>query len=182
MPSPNGSTPVFGYPYLLETDPPDVATASEDLALALETTLIPLAETSGSPAWTSYTPTWTSNGTSPSLGNGTLVGLYKKIGRLVAVRIEFIVGSTSTEGSGVYSFALPFAAATESSVSQLLTTYYNNNVNAYCGISIILEGASTTQPYSGESGSGGSIFPLGASQITGTGQVLNIQGTYESST
>lgn len=36
MPSPNGSTAVYGFPYLLETDPPDVATASEDLATSIE--------------------------------------------------------------------------------------------------------------------------------------------------
>lgn len=36
MPSPSGSTPVFGLPYPLETDQPDAATALEDLALAVE--------------------------------------------------------------------------------------------------------------------------------------------------
>jgi microcystin-dependent protein len=36
MPNPSGSTPVFGFPYLLETDIPDIATASEVLALAVE--------------------------------------------------------------------------------------------------------------------------------------------------
>jgi hypothetical protein len=36
MPVPSGSTPVFGLPFPLETDIPDVATAIEQLALAVE--------------------------------------------------------------------------------------------------------------------------------------------------
>ena len=34
--TPGGATPVFGLPYLLETDVPDVAAASQQLALAVE--------------------------------------------------------------------------------------------------------------------------------------------------
>lgn len=41
MPAPNGSTAKYGFPYLLETDPPDVATASEDLAQAVENIIAP---------------------------------------------------------------------------------------------------------------------------------------------
>ena len=99
MPSPSGATPVFGIPYLEETDAPDVATASEDMALAVETLLVPF-EGSTTPQWTSFTPTWQASGTAPSLGNGTLTGYYKKIGRQVAVRINLTAGSTTTYGTG----------------------------------------------------------------------------------
>lgn len=67
------------------------------------------ATTAGT-AWASYTPTWTAT-SNPSLGNGTLVGRYHKIGRTVVVEINLIPGSTTTFGSGGYSFAIPFAAA-----------------------------------------------------------------------
>jgi len=75
-------------------------------------------------AWTSYTVTWTSSGTAPAKGNGTMVGYYSKIGRQVTVKIEFNSGSTTTFGTGYYSFSLPFAAA---------TTGVPTNQVAHCG-------------------------------------------------
>ena len=62
-------------------------------------------------AWTSYTPLWTSSGTAPALGNGTIVGYYAKAGRLVTAKIAMEGGSTTTFGTGSYSFSLPFTAA-----------------------------------------------------------------------
>jgi len=62
-------------------------------------------------AWTSYTPTWTSTGTAPVLGNGTIVGYYAKVGRLVTAKIAMEGGSTTTFGTGSYSFTLPLTAA-----------------------------------------------------------------------
>jgi hypothetical protein len=58
--------------------------------------------------WTSYTPTWAASGTAPSLGNGTLTGNYLQVGKQVIVRIAFIAGSTTTFGTGNWSFTLPF--------------------------------------------------------------------------
>lgn len=62
--------------------------------------------------WTSYTPAWTSSGTAPAIGNGTIVGSYAKIGRIVIAKIMVETGSSTTYGTGFYSFSLPFTAAT----------------------------------------------------------------------
>lgn len=62
-------------------------------------------------AWTAYTPAWTSSGTAPVLSNGTVVGYYAKVGRLVTVKIEQNSGSSTTFGTGFYSWSLPVAAA-----------------------------------------------------------------------
>lgn len=62
-------------------------------------------------AWTSYTPVWSSSGTAVSLGNGTIVGYYAKVGRLVTAKVEMNSGSTTTFGSGFYSWTLPLTAA-----------------------------------------------------------------------
>ncbi|MFI8297278.1 hypothetical protein ACIGCZ_15195 [Streptomyces nigra] len=62
-------------------------------------------------AWTAYTPTWTSTGTAPSLGNGTILGRYMKIGRTVICHINMTAGSTTTYGTGNYNWSLPFQAA-----------------------------------------------------------------------
>lgn len=58
--------------------------------------------------WISYTPTWSAQSTAPSLGNGSLIGRYMKIGRTVYVFIRLTVGSTTTFGTGSWSFSLPF--------------------------------------------------------------------------
>lgn len=63
-------------------------------------------------AWEPYTPTWTSSGTAPAIGNGSLGGAYMKVGRLVFWRVAMTIGTTSTIGTGVYTWSLPPFAAT----------------------------------------------------------------------
>lgn len=61
--------------------------------------------------WTSFPPVWTAATTNPVLGNGTLTGRYMKIGRTVVCHINLTTGSTTTYGSGTYSFTLPVTSA-----------------------------------------------------------------------
>jgi len=63
--------------------------------------------------WTSFTPTWTSTGTQPSLGNGTLTGRYQRIGNTFHFRIELVAGSTTTYGTGTWTFSLPFTPTSQ---------------------------------------------------------------------
>ena len=92
---------------------------------------------SGNPSidtsWTAYTPTWTSDGTQPTLGNGTLTGFYKQIGKLVCVRVIFIFGTTSNSGTGTWRFSLPIAAASADGV-QLPCSLMDNATNWYTGV------------------------------------------------
>ena len=60
--------------------------------------------------WTAYTPTWTGAGGNPAIGNGSLTGAYVKAGRWVVNRIRITAGSTTTFGSGIYSFGLSHTA------------------------------------------------------------------------
>lgn len=70
--------------------------------------------------WTTYTPTWTAATTNPAIGNGTLSGAYQKIGKTIQVRINVVPGSTTTFGTGAWSFALPETAASVASMSTFL--------------------------------------------------------------
>ena len=63
----------------------------------------------GTPA--SYTPTWSAASVNPSLGNGTLTGQYTLRGKLCLVRIRLVIGSTTTLGTGNWSFSLPLTSA-----------------------------------------------------------------------
>jgi hypothetical protein len=62
--------------------------------------------------WTAYTPSWGSTGTQPAIGNGTLQASYLRVGKLVYVHIYWKAGSTTTYGTGIYFFSLPFSAYT----------------------------------------------------------------------
>lgn len=64
-------------------------------------------------AWTSYTPTWGSSGSAPSLGNGTLVGKYVLVGKACTCHINLIMGSTTTYGSGIWNWLLPFTSVND---------------------------------------------------------------------
>jgi hypothetical protein len=69
--------------------------------------------TASTSAWTTYTVTW-SGGAGVSLGNGTLVGKYRQLGKTVQVKIKLVAGSTTTFGSTVWSFSLPVTALSTS--------------------------------------------------------------------
>lgn len=67
----------------------------------------------GGAAWTPYTPTWRSSGTQPVVNNGVLVGRYRQFGKTVVVSIQLTIGTTTTIGTGTYSWDLPFQAANQ---------------------------------------------------------------------
>ena len=59
-------------------------------------------------AWQTYTPAWTSDGTAPAIGNGTLSGRYRLLdASSMQIIIQFVRGSTSTNGTGNYQFSMP---------------------------------------------------------------------------
>ena len=59
-------------------------------------------------AWTNYTPTWSASPTPPAIGNGTIVGRYKELdGTTLAISIVVTMGTTTTFGSGGWTFTLP---------------------------------------------------------------------------
>jgi hypothetical protein len=88
-------------------------------------------------AYTTYTPTWTnSSGTQPSLGNGTLNGRYKQIGKTVFVNIKLNFGSSTTAGSpdgGNWTFSLPVNAIAAEAI-MLTAAFLDNGIHWYSGI------------------------------------------------
>ena len=61
--------------------------------------------------WTAYTPVWASTGTAPAIGNGTIAGRYCQMGKLVVCQGKMLIGSTSTFGTGAYTWSLPVTSA-----------------------------------------------------------------------
>lgn len=64
--------------------------------------------------WTSYTPTWTGATTNPVYGNASVSAAWTKIGKTVFVRMYLIMGSTTTYGSGFWSWSLPSGQSAQS--------------------------------------------------------------------
>ena len=75
----------------------------------LSATTLSLSGSQLDTAWTSYVPTWTGS-TSPVIGNGTIEGYYKLIGKTCFVRGNIAMGTTTTYGSGEWLIGLPFPA------------------------------------------------------------------------
>lgn len=65
--------------------------------------------------WATYTPTWTASTSNPVIGNGTLQGRYRRTGSMVDLWLWLKAGTTTTFGSGLYSFSLPVTARTSAS-------------------------------------------------------------------
>ncbi|MFE0699112.1 hypothetical protein [Streptomyces sp. NPDC058872] len=102
--------------------------------------------------WTSYTPSWTSTGTAPAIGNGSLFGRYKLIGKLCIVNFEMLAGTTTTFGTGVWGFSAPFTAANPGSsttnFSYLGSARGHSATAWYTGTVGILKNTSVARIYS----------------------------------
>lgn len=111
---------------------------------------------------TSYTPVWTSTGTAPSISNGTLVGRYKLIGKRCTATIRLTAGSSTTYGTGVYMFSLPFQASSAMDwIGRAFVGDLSVGAAGYSqGTAFVGASASTMNLYSGNTG--------GSSQIGAT--------------
>ena len=132
-------------------------------------------------AWTAYSPTWTGSSSNPFLGNGTLVGRYKEIGKTVFIYIKLTAGSSTTFGTGYWKFTLPVTAL-NSNVVILNTLFLQSPSTWYQGMSYTA--------YAG--GDGTYVVPVlnqgatASAAVTSsvpfswaTGDTLTITGSYE---
>lgn len=74
-------------------------------------------------AYSTYVPTWASSGTQPDPGNAIRNFRYLQIGKLVHVVFQFSMGSTTTFGTGSYSWTLPVTASTTPSQARAGIVY-----------------------------------------------------------
>ena len=81
-------------------------------------------------AWTAYTPTWASSGTQPAIGNGSILGRYVQVGKTVTVMINLVMGTTTTFGTGTYTFTVPFL-----SVNRMNNAWVGSALGTHVGFS-----------------------------------------------
>jgi hypothetical protein len=84
-----------------------------------------------------FLPAWTTTGTSPSIGNGSLFGGYSLSDGLCHATVNLVGGTTTTWGTGQYSFSLPFTPKANAVGSFYIfdsgTAYYAGSVLAQSG-------------------------------------------------
>lgn len=134
-------------------------------------------------AWTTYTPAWTAATTNPVVNNGTLTGRYSKFGRDVRFHINLICGSTTTYGSGTYSFSLPPFAAANLGASMIGNVHLLGT--ARWGGQIVITPAATTFGNFFPASSGDSRLAFHTPSVPeamANGTQLRITGSYESAT
>lgn len=132
-------------------------------------------------AWTSYTPIWTGAVTNPVLGDGTLVGAYKQVGKIVFVRVKLSAGSTTTFGTGAWYFTLPVVAKTTEGV-QLVCSMRGGTMlspNWYVGIVNGAYGEFTDKSAIITSASPAVAVSAGDPFIWSQGHTLQFNGSYE---
>ncbi|MFI6440472.1 hypothetical protein [Streptomyces sp. NPDC050759] len=136
-------------------------------------------------AWNTYTPTWTAATTAPAIGNGTLTGKYAVVGKVCHFTALVAFGSTTTFGSGAYSFGLPVTAGALGGLPQfagVASSSAGGRALISCqpsgptsSTSYTLWGPQTaTSPKAEQIGSDG---VLGGAFVSGS--MIRISGTYE---
>lgn len=161
---------------------PTTATAAWSIKLD-NVTVSPSQYVYGSPVtdWQSYTPTWSSDGTVPTVGNGTVNGVWRRVGDSMEVRTRVNFGSTSTKGTGNYSISIPlgFSIDTSKLTSGIQTTnslgignYLSNLTTTAAQVQSILLNSSTSVRASTDQNSISNIFSSGQTNVfNATGDV-----------
>jgi hypothetical protein len=103
-------------------------------ATTVSATTIVLSGSDITSSWTSYVPTWSSNGiTQPTIGDGSITGAYKVIGKTCFYRGKLLFGTTTSGGSGAWEISLPFTAASADGV-QLPVSILDQGIDWYQGL------------------------------------------------
>jgi hypothetical protein len=132
--------------------------------------------------WTAYNPTWTSDSSAPVIGNGSLTGRYKQIGKTVFFNLKLTYGSTTTGGAGAWMFGLPVTAYDANyqfpvSILNSGLAWYGaiangNYKNSTSHFSIIHQNDTATTVWGG--------VTAGAPFTFGAGDTVTVSGSYES--
>jgi hypothetical protein len=124
--------------------------------------------------WTTYTPTWTAVSVNPAINNGTLTGRYLVMGKTCFVRIQMTAGSTTTFGTGVWSFTLPFTTRS-SDTPQIISALSLAATTYYAGAALAVTNTNTVTPF----GTGTTGYTSAVPATWTSGNFVIIEGVYE---
>ena len=95
----------------------------------------------GFPTSFNRTAGWSSDGTQPSIGNGTLTSKFSVYGiGQIHLTIKILIGSTTNVGTGSYSFSLPVGADTSQNYTSTIFTFDSSATTARDVMGVIYSG------------------------------------------
>lgn len=159
------ATPYYGQ-IVYETDTDTITARS---AAGAWQTAVPLG------AWTTWTPTLTNL----TLGNGTLVAKYCRIGRAIHWRFKFTLGSTSAVGSFPQTFTLPVAAHADYSAVDVVIGLANFADTGTAGYVAMVVATATGTGLFIKAASPNSAISATVPFTWTTGDIISATGTYE---
>jgi hypothetical protein len=77
--------------------------------------------------WLTYTPTWSTSGTQPTLGDGTIDGIFTIVGKIAKVAGVLILGASTNPGTGFWYLTVPVTAG--SNYSMFIGAWRANNAD-----------------------------------------------------
>lgn len=168
------STPL-GLPYPSGSQPVNIPGDMGALASATDDLFDPVLG-----EWVSYAPTWTGSGGNPAIGNGTIVGKYRQVGKSVDFSIMVTMGSTTTYGSGQWSLTLPFAPVLNGG-NWFFIGAARTSVTYFLGGEIVTPGSATMTLRCLPTTAGNNYVSASPTvPVTwATGNILAISGSYE---
>ncbi|MEU3665741.1 hypothetical protein [Streptomyces virginiae] len=133
--------------------------------------------------WASYTPTWTASTTNPTLGNGTLVSRWCRVGRMINWMGTLTLGSTSNGGTGLWRMSVPVTAASGASMPTWrgVFSYVKPGDNDYIGQCFLAPGGTVIDfiVKSGASGASTQNVSNTAPVAAASGSIITWSLTYE---
>lgn len=126
-------------------------------------------------AWDSYTATWTGSTTNPVIGDGTITGVYMRVGKTIHYRVTVTIGSTTTLGSGGYFLSLPVASASPNNVPIGVGSVFDTSTGALYGRVAIQQSTTRVHLYDNSNGRVNPTTPIALA----AGDVISATGTYE---
>jgi len=132
-------------------------------------------------AWSTYTPAWTASSSNPAIGNGTITGRYKQIGKTTFVNVKISMGESTTYGTGNWRISLPVNAHDTSSAI-LPTTFLDNETAWYQGLSYTEYDGNTSYvvPVWDKGVTGSAAVSSSVPHTWATTDALAFSGSYES--
>jgi hypothetical protein len=104
------------------------------ITTVLSATTLSLSGSQIDTSWTSYVPVWTASVSNPVIGNGTIEGYYKVVGKTCFVRGNVAMGTTTTFGSGEWYISMPFTAVNADAI--LMTANLLDNGTAWYNVTL----------------------------------------------
>ena len=119
---------------------------------------------------------WTGSSVNPAIGNGNIYCEYDNINQFINFRMTLTFGSTTTRGTGEWSFSLPRRCSVATPAVGTWTGYLFG-IGRFSGY-VVLSGSGTTNTISLLAADGATVIGSASPASIHSGSVINVQYFY----